>query len=97
MIKKGVFNCNDQETTIKLCESCLLRKRKKLPCGSQKHSSKRPLDYCHSDLWGHSPYNSIGGGRYFLSIIDDFSMNVWVWILRKNHKLLISLKHGAEL
>lgn len=82
LAKKGIFTCDDQES-VKLCESCLLGKGRKLPYGSGKHSSTKPLDYCHSDLWGPSPVNSIGGGRYFLSIVDDYSRKVWVWVLKE--------------
>lgn len=71
-----------KKETVKLCESCLLGKGKKLSYGSGKHTSTKPLDYCHSDLWGPSSEKSTGGGKYFLSIIDDISRKVWVWILK---------------
>nr|GEW58627.1 hypothetical protein [Tanacetum cinerariifolium] len=31
------------------------------------------IDYVHSDLWSPSQVESLGGKRYFLSIIDDYS------------------------
>lgn len=47
------------------------------------HSSKETLDYAHSDLWGPAQTSSMGRGRHFLSIIDDFSRKVWVYILKE--------------
>ncbi|GKB51465.1 retrotransposon protein, putative, ty1-copia subclass [Tanacetum coccineum] len=38
------------------------------------------------DLWGLSQVESLGGKRYFLSIVDDYSRRVWVYILRFKHE-----------
>lgn len=40
------------------------------------------LDYVHSDLWGPSRVESHSGGRYFMSIIDDHSRKLWIYILK---------------
>ena len=48
----------------------------------ENHISKAPLEYIHSDLWGPSQALTHGGARYFLSIIDDFSRMVWVYVLK---------------
>jgi hypothetical protein len=31
------------------------------------------MEYVHSDLWGSSRKASLGGARYMLTIIDDYS------------------------
>ncbi|GKC35220.1 retrovirus-related pol polyprotein from transposon TNT 1-94 [Tanacetum coccineum] len=48
----------------------------------EKHDlfSKKSLD-----LWGPSQVESLGGKSYFLSIIDDYSKRVWVYILSFKH------------
>nr|GEX00331.1 retrovirus-related Pol polyprotein from transposon TNT 1-94 [Tanacetum cinerariifolium] len=38
------------------------------------------------DLWGPSQVESLGGKTYFLSIVNDYSRRVWVYILRFKHK-----------
>ncbi|KAL1564721.1 Integrase catalytic domain-containing protein [Salvia divinorum] len=65
------------------CEDCILGKSKKLPFKKGKHTSKAALAYAHSDLWGPAQTLSEGGGRYFLSIIDDYSRKLWVYILKE--------------
>ena len=40
------------------------------------------FDYVHTDLWGDAPVTSIGGGKYLLTFVDDFSRKVWVYILK---------------
>ncbi|GKD22034.1 retrovirus-related pol polyprotein from transposon TNT 1-94 [Tanacetum coccineum] len=38
-----------------------------------RHTTHGVIDYVHSDLWGPSQVESLGGKRYFLSIVDDYS------------------------
>ncbi|KAH9770981.1 hypothetical protein KPL71_012549 [Citrus sinensis] len=46
------------------------------------YNSKGTLDYIHADLWGPAQTTSLGGARYFMSLIDDFSRMVWVYVLK---------------
>jgi hypothetical protein len=45
-------------------------------------SSSRPLKLLHMDLFGPITYISIGGNKYGLVIVDDFSHFTWVFFLR---------------
>lgn len=58
---------------VESCEQCILGKSKKQSFGTGFHTSTAPLDYAHADLWGPSKTETLGGGRYFISIMDDFS------------------------
>jgi len=40
---------------------------------------KGTLDYIHVDLWDPSSTPSHLGAKYFLSIVDDFSIKLWVY------------------
>ena len=55
------------------CEQCVLGKSKELAYSKGIHSLTTTLDYAHSDSWGQSTPITMGGGKYFLSIIDNFS------------------------
>ena len=46
------------------------------------HTSQKPFEYAHSDLWGPARTMTHGGGQYFLTIIDDYSRRVWIYILK---------------
>ena len=65
----------------KNCEVCQRAKqtRDKFPVSEHKASSIFELIHC--DLWG--PYNtpSSCGATYFLTIVDDYSRSVWVYLL----------------
>jgi transposase InsO family protein len=45
-------------------------------------SSSRPLKLLHMDLFGPITYISIGGNKYGLVIVDDFSHFTWVFFLQ---------------
>ena len=57
-----------------MCESCIMRKQRKLSFltgGTTLGSTK--LELIHTDLWGPSPVVSLGGSRYYITFIDDYS------------------------
>lgn len=64
-------------------EDCVFEKTIKVSFKIATHTTKQTLDYIHSDLWRPSKINSHSGARCFLSIIDDFSRKVCVYILKK--------------
>ncbi|GJT30599.1 retrovirus-related pol polyprotein from transposon TNT 1-94 [Tanacetum coccineum] len=49
------------------------------------------------DLWGLSQVESLGGKRYFLSIVDDYSRRVWVYILWFKHEAFGKFKEWKQL
>ncbi|GJT34326.1 retrovirus-related pol polyprotein from transposon TNT 1-94 [Tanacetum coccineum] len=49
------------------------------------------------DLWGPSQVKSLEGKRYFLSIVDDYSRRVWVYILRFKHEAFEKFKEWKQL
>ena len=42
----------------------------------------RPLELIHLDLFGPPTYDSLGGRRYCLVIVDDFTRYTWVFFLK---------------
>ncbi|GJY42489.1 retrotransposon protein, putative, ty1-copia subclass [Tanacetum coccineum] len=48
-------------------------------------------------LWGSSQVESLGGKRYFLSITDDYSRRVCVYILRFKHEAFGKFKEWKQL
>ena len=59
------------------CEHCVFGKHKRVKFNASVHTSEDILDYVHADLWGPSRKPSLGGARYMLTIIDDYSRKVW--------------------
>ncbi|KAF5775409.1 putative RNA-directed DNA polymerase [Helianthus annuus] len=67
---------------VGFCENCIMGKQKRVKFMKGKHNTRGILDYVHSDLWGPARVESLGGARYFMTVIDDFSRRVWVFILK---------------
>jgi hypothetical protein len=55
-------------------------------------TTKGILDYMHVYLWGPSRKKSLGGAKYMLTIIDDYSKKVWPSFLKHKYKAFDTFK-----
>ena len=66
-----------------MCESSTLGKKKKVSFLKTRRTLKtEKLELVHTDLWGPSLVASLGSSRYYITLIDDSSRKVWVYILK---------------
>ncbi|KAH9762289.1 hypothetical protein KPL70_000762 [Citrus sinensis] len=89
--KQGLL-CGDNIDELDFCENCIFGKAHRSKFTKGIHVSKQPLDYVHADLWGPAQVPSLSGGRYFMSVIDDFSRKVWIHILKTKDQALEKFK-----
>ncbi|GJV66202.1 retrovirus-related pol polyprotein from transposon TNT 1-94 [Tanacetum coccineum] len=94
--KQGLFG-KESLGKLDFCENCVLGKSHRVRFGVGRHTTQGVVDYVHSDLWGPSHVESLGGKRYFLSIIDDYFRRVWVYILRFKHEAFGKFKEWKQL
>ncbi|KAE8681218.1 Indole-3-acetic acid inducible 11, putative isoform 1 [Hibiscus syriacus] len=85
----GVKSCK-----LDFCKYCVLGKQTKVCFKTAKHTTQGILDYVHSDVWGPSTTSSLGGSRYYVTFIDDFSRKVWVYFLKQKSEVLRSSSCG---
>jgi transposase InsO family protein len=52
--------------------------------GKNIMTTTRPLEMFHMNLFGHIAYISIGGNKYGLVVIDDYSRFTWIFFLHDN-------------
>ena len=61
-----------------LCERCVMGNHKRV---SFKKTPRKPkkvrLENVHLEVWERSPVSSLGGSRFYVTFIDDFSRKVW--------------------
>nr|GEW01384.1 reverse transcriptase [Tanacetum cinerariifolium] len=62
-----------------------------------RHTTQGVIDYIHLDLWGPFQAESLGGKMYFLSIVDDYSGRIWVYILMFKHETFGKSKEWKQL
>jgi transposase InsO family protein len=55
-------------------------------------TTDRPLELLHMDLFGPIAYISIGGSKYCLVIVDDYSRFTWVFFLQDKSQTQETLK-----
>jgi len=71
------------EKSGRICEGYIFGKKQKewFPVG-KSCIEKDLLEIVHSDIFGpiQTPY--IGGGTYFVTFIDDFSVKTWIYFLK---------------
>nr|GEU69166.1 retrotransposon protein, putative, Ty1-copia subclass [Tanacetum cinerariifolium] len=70
--KQGLFG-KKSLANLDFCENYVLGKSHRVSFDVGRHTTQGVIDYVHSDLWGPSQVESLGGKMYFLSIIDDDS------------------------
>ena len=54
------------------CEDCVYDKKAKHSFGKSTYTVSRVLEFLHAGLWGPAQVPTVGGRRYFLSIIDHY-------------------------
>lgn len=77
------FDLHDCGARI-VCECCLKGKlaRKPFPPVTERKSS-RPLDLVHTDLCGPMETATPSGNRYLMTVIDDYTRYITVYLLKK--------------
>ncbi|KAI3736523.1 hypothetical protein L2E82_26344 [Cichorium intybus] len=75
----------------KTCDSCVKAKHTRLSFPSSSIKTVECFDLLHCDIWGSYRTPSLSGARYFLTIVDDFSRNVWVYLIKHKHEASNSL------
>ncbi|XP_074374408.1 uncharacterized protein LOC141714811 [Apium graveolens] len=81
-----------------LCETCVKGKqhRQSFPVG-KSWRTRRPLEIVHTYIAGPFDIPSLGGNRYYLTFIDDFSRKSWVYIIKEKSEALDKFKEFKAL
>ena len=76
---EGMSNYNSY---FDFCEHFLYGKHNQVKFPSGATRAKEILELIHSDVFGPVPVPSLGGSLYYVSFIDDFSRNTWLYFLK---------------
>ena len=71
---------------------CQYGKAHQLLYEESKFKAKKPLVLIHSDVFGPVKQASIGGMRYIVTFIDDFSTYLWVFFMKEKSETLSKFK-----
>ncbi|UYV67906.1 hypothetical protein LAZ67_5002464 [Cordylochernes scorpioides] len=77
---KGLNSING---TLDQCDACSLGKMTKVPyVHTDSNQESYPFEAIYVDLCGPMRINSLGGSKYFLTIVDGFSRRIFVEFLK---------------
>ncbi|KAJ4726144.1 Retrovirus-related Pol polyprotein from transposon TNT 1-94 [Melia azedarach] len=97
ILSKGDLLCGHKVKDLEFCEHCIFGKLHRSKFPKAIHRTKGTLDYIHSDCWGPSRVESLGGHRYFVSMIDDFSRMTWVFIMKHKSEAFKNFRQWKAL
>ena len=75
------------------CEGCVMGKQHRCPYPKGiSYRAKEPFELIHSDVCGPMSESSIGGSRYYVTFIDDFTRYTCVYFLKNKSEVLDKFK-----
>lgn len=95
---KGLVLDNKTDISKSSCIICCEGKQSRLPFPKEGSRSTELLHIVHTDLCGPMENRSIGGSRYFMLFIDDFSRMTYIYFLKtKDEALKCFQQYKAEV
>jgi hypothetical protein len=79
------------------CENCIYGKHNRVRFPSGATRAKGILELIHSDVFGPVLVPSLGKSVYYVSFIDDFSRNTWIYFLRNKSEVFDKFKEFKAL
>ena len=90
LVKGLHIPCN---TRMSFCEKCVEGKMARKPFQSVGEiRTTRKLQLVHSDVCGPMPTESIGGSRYFVTFVDDYSRFCRVYFMKRKSEVFDKFK-----
>ncbi|KAJ4769875.1 Retroelement pol polyprotein-like [Rhynchospora pubera] len=88
---------NKGSVSKEVCEVCMRAKqtREIFPISSNKATES--FDLIHCDIWGPYRVSSHCGAHYFLTIVDDFTRAVWVYLMVEKSETYQLLKSFCKM
>ncbi|KAK9074195.1 hypothetical protein SSX86_006792 [Deinandra increscens subsp. villosa] len=74
------------------CEVCHKAKQHRNPFPLSDHVSKQLGELVHLDVWGPYRVSSTEGFKYFLTIVDDYSRAVWIYLLKGKEEVFENIE-----
>ncbi|GKB90804.1 ribonuclease H-like domain-containing protein, partial [Tanacetum coccineum] len=76
-----------KNTKVSVCETCHRAKQTRKPFPLSDNKSKSIGELVHLDLCGPYRVTSREGYKYFLTIVDDYSRAVWVYLIKSKDEV----------
>lgn len=81
------------ETTKEECDICVKGKQSRKPFKFSGKQVRVPLELIHSDICGPMFTESLGGAKYFITFIEDYSRKKFVYFLKHKSEAIKAFKN----
>ncbi len=92
-----VEGMNNSSLDFDFCENCVYGKQNQVSFPSGGKRTKQILELVHSDVFGPVKVPSLSKFVYYVSFIDDFSRNTWIYFLKKKSEVFDRFKEFKAL
>lgn len=76
----------DSPTSNKACDTCFHARQTRDSFLLSNNKATRVFELVHTDVWGPYRTPSSSGARYFLTIVDDYSRSVWIYLMAEKRE-----------
>ena len=83
---------NNIKSSNSICRHCQHGKQTKVRFNTKEHSTSKPLELVHTDLYGPIRTRSLQGEYYFILFIDDYTRMTWVYFPKEKIRIINNLK-----
>ena len=70
-----------------------MAKSHRLPFERSTSRAIKQFGLIYVDIWGAAPIVYVNGARYFLLLVDDFSIFSWLYLLETKDEALLMFQH----
>eukprot|EP00253_Pinus_taeda_P033936 PITA_33936 len=95
--KGMVEGMSNSSLDFDFCENYIYGKQNQVSFPSGGKRAKQILEFVHSDVFGPMKVPSLGKYVYYVSFIDDFSRNTWIYFLKKKSEVFERFKEFKAL
>ena len=80
-----------------ICKGCAKGKNIKNPFPKSETKTKGTLELIHSNVCGPMSSTSLSGFEYYITFIDDYSRNTWIYLLKAKSEVVEKFKEFKVL
>lgn len=88
-----LMDCRNDSEILNNCPVCPPAKQARLPFPSSTSRASTMIEVVHLDLWGPFHVPTIDKKHYFLTVVDDHSRFVWVYLLQLKSETIVAIKN----
>lgn len=79
-----------------ICTICPRARQSRLPFTSSSIKTLAPFQLIHIDVWGSYTQPTYNSCSYFLTIVDDFTRCIWIFLMKSKSESVFHLTNFIE-